>query len=223
MREHTAALQPPRALWVPFMLGRPLGAPDDAGFQKRVVLAALKLLEASEGPVLEDFPEDAPEAPVHEGDAEAAACPVSFPSTRKDATLGEQVAHEIGALQMWHELGVRKRGRSALGVTQTAPDALAAFIAARAGGEARAPFRDDLKPGEALRLACEELKTFYYEARMAQPGSHTAQGLRDWFWHETAAGKLLVALNAATENDADRSVRDFSRNSLVPRAVRHGH
>ena len=27
IREQTAAIQPPRALWVPFMLGRPFGAP----------------------------------------------------------------------------------------------------------------------------------------------------------------------------------------------------
>ena len=30
VRENTASMQPPRALWVPFPLGRPLGVPDDA-------------------------------------------------------------------------------------------------------------------------------------------------------------------------------------------------
>ena len=53
---------PPRALWVPFELGRPFGAPDDAGSQKRVLLGALDLLEAEEGPILADFPDDAPSA-----------------------------------------------------------------------------------------------------------------------------------------------------------------
>ena len=60
VREHTEKIKPPRALWVPFELGRPLGPPNDAAFQKRVLIAALKLLEASGGPVLEDYPEDAP-------------------------------------------------------------------------------------------------------------------------------------------------------------------
>ena len=60
IREHTAAMNPPRALWVPFMLGRPLGVPNDAAFQRKVALSALQLLERDSGPVLEDFPDDAP-------------------------------------------------------------------------------------------------------------------------------------------------------------------
>ena len=58
IREHTETIHPPRALWVPFELGRPLGAPEDPGLQRRVLLAALNLLEAPEGPVLLDFPEE---------------------------------------------------------------------------------------------------------------------------------------------------------------------
>ena len=64
IREHTEAIRPPRALWVPFMLGRPLGAPNDPEFQTRVLRAALKLLDAPSGPVLEDYPEDAPSDPL---------------------------------------------------------------------------------------------------------------------------------------------------------------
>ena len=49
-------MQPPRALWVTFQLGRPLGAPDDPALQTRVLRATLRLLEAKSGPVLEDYP-----------------------------------------------------------------------------------------------------------------------------------------------------------------------
>ena len=55
IREHTERVRPPRALWVPFELGRPLGLPDDSELQTRVLMAALRLLEAGDGPVLEDF------------------------------------------------------------------------------------------------------------------------------------------------------------------------
>ena len=49
--------RPPRALMVPFMLGRPLGEPNDVPFQRRVLLQALRLLERTDGPVLlEHFP-----------------------------------------------------------------------------------------------------------------------------------------------------------------------
>ena len=61
IRAQTEKTKPPRALWVPFELGRPFGPPSNAAFQKRVILAALRLLERERGPVIiEDFPEDYP-------------------------------------------------------------------------------------------------------------------------------------------------------------------
>ncbi|MBW2613512.1 MAG: hypothetical protein JRE12_14305, partial [Deltaproteobacteria bacterium] len=62
-------------------MGRPLGAPNDAPFQERVLMAALKLLEAPKGPVLEDFPE---EAPVSNDTVVALACPVDFTQPEPD-------------------------------------------------------------------------------------------------------------------------------------------
>ncbi|MGB1538895.1 MAG: selenoprotein B, partial [Pseudomonadales bacterium] len=53
IRENTASMQPPRALWVSFPLGRPLGKPGDPAFQHRVISAALDLLNRNDGPVLE--------------------------------------------------------------------------------------------------------------------------------------------------------------------------
>ena len=78
-------MNPPRALWVPFMLGRPLGVPNDAAFQSKVALSALQLLERDSGPVLEDFPDDAPYADLGAVE-EAQNCPVSFPRRRSDGS-----------------------------------------------------------------------------------------------------------------------------------------
>ena len=44
IRPQAVNTKPPRALWVPFELGRPFGPPSDAAFQKRVLLAALHML-----------------------------------------------------------------------------------------------------------------------------------------------------------------------------------
>ncbi len=55
VREFTSVVRPPRALWVPFPFGRPLGAPGDPAIQRRVLLALLTLLESPGGPVLEEF------------------------------------------------------------------------------------------------------------------------------------------------------------------------
>src|SRR5690242_502187 len=61
VRAQAEKTRPPRALWTTSQLGRPLGEPGDASFQRRVLLTALRLLERTDGPViLEDFTEDPP-------------------------------------------------------------------------------------------------------------------------------------------------------------------
>ena len=60
VREHMRAYQPPRALWLDFPMGRPLGKPNDAEYQKKIIRAAFDLFDRSSGPVLEDFPDVIP-------------------------------------------------------------------------------------------------------------------------------------------------------------------
>lgn len=53
LHEVVARVRPPRALWVPFPHGYPLGAPDDRELQRRVMHAAFELLgEPGPPPVL---------------------------------------------------------------------------------------------------------------------------------------------------------------------------
>lgn len=62
LREVTEAICPPRALFVPFPLGYPLGAPNDESQQHRVIAQALALLERTDPPVLEEYKEEASES-----------------------------------------------------------------------------------------------------------------------------------------------------------------
>jgi hypothetical protein len=55
LREVTSVIHPPRALFVPFPLGFPLGAPHDAALQHQVIRAAFDLLPRTDVPVLESF------------------------------------------------------------------------------------------------------------------------------------------------------------------------
>lgn len=55
LREVAGALKPPRALFVPFPMGYPLGAPNNPELQHQVIAAALRLLERDDLPVLENF------------------------------------------------------------------------------------------------------------------------------------------------------------------------
>ena len=222
VREHTEVIRPPRALWVPFMLGRPLGVPGDAAFQRRVVMAALGLFARDRGPVLEDYPEEAPAVASPE-DVEGTACPVRFAGEATPATLPAQVLQEIGQLRSWYDITVaRRQGRSTLGAAGASVEELAAFLGAWANGEQPAPWRTDVPAGNALRLACEELKAFYFEANAGMPGTRTPAQALHWFWHETAAGRLFFALKDVTAKSRDAKVRHFSQQNLVPRAASEG-
>jgi len=57
LRDVTAKVGPPRALYVPFRHGYPFDVPSDAARQRRVIEAALALLSRprSEAPILVDY------------------------------------------------------------------------------------------------------------------------------------------------------------------------
>ena len=55
LREVAAVIKPPRALFVPFPMGFPLGEPNNAALQHRVIAAALALLSRVDVPVLTEF------------------------------------------------------------------------------------------------------------------------------------------------------------------------
>ena len=218
VREHTAALAPPRALWVPFMLGRPFGVPNDAAFQRKVLLAALRLLERESGPILEDFPDDAPNellSPPPDG----LACPVSFPNMKSDGALADKLADEVSQLQAWHDVAVRYRGRTTLGVTGLSPAQIADYLKSWLNGNAPTPFRNDISQGDALKLACDELKAYYYESKSVQPGQHSDTSMQNWFWLETAAGQVLLQIRDIARTSADPSMNPLASLSLIPRAV----
>lgn len=55
LHEITDVLRPPRALFVPYRLGFPLGEPNNPALQHRIIAAALTLLARNDAPVLADF------------------------------------------------------------------------------------------------------------------------------------------------------------------------
>ncbi|HXH48243.1 MAG TPA: hypothetical protein VNM47_02630 [Terriglobia bacterium] len=56
LRMVTERVRPPRALFVPYPFGYPLGKPNDARLQHRIIRAALNLLESAEElPILQNF------------------------------------------------------------------------------------------------------------------------------------------------------------------------
>jgi len=209
VREHTEAMTPPRSLWVPFPLGRPLGAVGDAAFQHRVIAAALALLDRPEGPVLEDFPEPAPE-----GDAdEPWSCPVRFARASEGQDLESVVRAEIEGLATWHDMAIRRRGRTAAGTSGLAIGrCLELVIDACRGGHT-----NDVR---TLKSAVEDLKTYYAEAATVKPGAPPAGTVDSMLWNESALGQLLRRLATRGRSSGDAAMRFFATDSLVPRRFR---
>jgi hypothetical protein len=219
IREQTAAIRPPRALWVPFMLGRPFGAPHEPEFQRRVLRALLALFERRTGPVLEDFPEDAPATDAAET---AFARPVA--SVQGDADAGDLVAamhREIAQLAPWYDLARTRRARTTVGISGLPIDRAARHAASHLGAAPEPPYRDDLSAGMALKRCCDDLKTYYYEAAAARPENLSAAAIDRWFWRETAAARVFLALRQVCLASTDPSMRPLGEIALVPQAVIH--
>jgi hypothetical protein len=182
-------------------------------------MAALALFEAESGPILEDFPED---APVHGDQMEAWACPISFPRIDDDASdrekLVETFEDEMNQLRSWYDLGIKERGRTTVGVSGIALDELAGFISSFLNDEPPENPNPELTLPLALNLATDDLKAFYTEAVTAQPGQTSASSdeLSDWFWNETAASKLLFAVREALAESENRLLKIVGSAFIVP-------
>jgi D-proline reductase (dithiol) PrdB len=197
-------MKPPRSLWVSFPLGLPLGVPNDPAFQKRVLLALLKLFEMPrpEGPepsILVDYPADAPETE----DVAVISCPLYYGDevqTENGDPLEAEFLREIKALRPWYDMSVEKRKRTTVGVSRLDPDSIGEFLYAFTKGTYPENPRPDIDLSTSLKAAVEDIRAYYFESAMAQPGqehsSNTA--LLRWFWTETTAGKVLLEVMKAT-------------------------
>jgi hypothetical protein len=216
VREHSEAMKPPRALWVPFILGRPLGKPNDAAFQRRVLRGALDLLERPRGdvPILVDHTEEADGATELDG----RACPINYAPIKHDGSLANRLADEIVSLATWYELSVERTGRTVFGsAAMTIGEVTDALVAAADG--VVAADTEQRSVGDTLRLAGEDLKAWVTEAATAQPGNMTAYALKAWFWEQTVAGETLLNAYQSSKTSDNKSWRDQAR-IIIPAELR---
>ena len=186
MRENTESLEPPRALWVSFPLGRPLGIPGDAIFQLQVMVSALDLLNRSTGPVLENYLTDLPPTNV---EAEIAACPISFrKNSISDSDWTSRIQKELALLQPWHDISMGKRNGYSLSRLN---DSNQQEMTTKLGEMLD---KKTIPPNELvwLKRAIEELKFFYMEAMTAQPGNLSHEALDSIFWQDSVLGEALI-------------------------------
>jgi len=204
IRPQAEKTRPPRALWVPFELGRPLGPPGDVAFQKRVLRAALDLLVVprEQGPVLlVDFPDDDPRDV-----ADPAWRPPLTRSGGGDAPaeLAAALEAEMAQLAPAYAASCSARMRSTVGLSRLAPAAAGAYVASwLRGTKPTDPPAADLSPILMLRFALDDMKAFYLEAALSGGGKPSSRQQADWFYQATAAGAALYALRGALLASAD--------------------
>lgn len=225
IRFQTENIRPPRALWVPFELGRPFGAPNNPQFQTRVLRALLDTLNAATGPVLEDFDEDAPRSLNADNEEEAWACPLELKAISPTAeltpsNLEQAFVREVVQLRPWYDQSVAQRSRTTVGVSRLEPDDCVRFVTAFLSDDWPTAPHDDMTRGETLKHCCEDLRAYYFEAVAAQPGraAATTPEIEDWFWNQTTAGVVFRKLDPICRASDDEVMQHMGNYLLLPRS-----
>ena len=190
MIEVVERMSPPRALYCEFPLGRPLGKPSDAVFQREVIERGLELLQASE-PVLATYPE------VVESDETPLVC--SIPP-RHDPNISPPV-DEAQGLRAAYDRALAARGTTSVGRAigaESVPAALEVLHQWATG----ASWEDVALPGKNTVAVSHDIRTYYEEAAMelvagSTPGGRAAEA---WFFEETEAGRTVMAARTALKD-----------------------
>jgi hypothetical protein len=204
VKEHAARVKPPRTLAVPFPYGSAMGRANDSAFQHKVLAAALGLLKNDDAPVLAEFPNDG-EGPVNLLQASAVQ--------GDGAKSLSDPADELTSLREYYERWVDNQGgRTLLGLTGVAQRRFRGIVRYlqhySQGVNGETPERPDgVSEPLYIRWCIDDLKAFYYEARMEQRSGAAEEDLHRWFWGETAMGNLIVDLGKHMDASEDPEVK----------------
>ena len=211
IRPQTENTKPPRALWVPFELGRPFGPPSAAAFQKRVVLAALRMLEGAEGPIIiKDFPDDDPRATQ-----DPTWRPPFTPAAVSDS-LAARLEAEILRLQGAHERWVAQHPRTTVGLSGLPIGDCARYVADWLRGKTPPSPREGFSAPLILRFAVDDVKAYCLEAAAAGAATPSSRQLGDWLWNESATGSAIHVLREVLHASDDDRLKLIVANFMVP-------
>lgn len=197
IRPVTEAVKPPRALWVPFPFGRPLGPPNRPDIQLDVLRRTLALVDQPTGPTLIDYPDHTGVASI---DDAAWSCPVTFPAAEPEGESGAfaaQLKQEAMLLRPWFDEGLRTRGRTTVGASGKGVDfideMLEILVRFAVAGDMKIPDGYNHAMPQLLRYITGDVRDFYNEAAISKPGATfpSPMELLEWFFLETVAGDVF--------------------------------
>ena len=215
VREHIEMIKPARALWLNFPMGRPLGKPNDPEYQKWVIRSAFKLFEKSSGPVLEDFPDIIPVKNGRMGYALPVDLVLKVSDIGNVNQLLDEVQKEVSNLLPDYHKAKGALGRTTVGASEIPILDFAPYIAEFARGKKPKSQRKGLPAVPQLKLVVEDLAAVFTETRMYLDGIDDFEILGKWFWEETKAGRLLLAVEAVSLESEDKVLRKIAEMSLL--------
>ena len=191
---------PPRGLFCDFPLGRPLGVPGDAAFQRRVIERAFAMLERAE-PSVEDY-----EVVIEDGETQPLVCPLP---ARMDPDAHPAI-DEAKGLRPAYDRAIAKYGNRAGAVrlldADSIPAAIESFIRVAEGH----PWKQAGIPGIPARVS-QDIRG-YYEMAAMEIADHTPAawaGYR-WFRDQTKTGEVIrQARDAMRESGAKEPLWRF--------------
>ena len=207
VREHAEKVKPPRALFAPFPFGHTLGKPNDPEYQHSVIAAAFDLLSRPSGPVLADFDGEA-------GPKELIQASAVQPSTA--SSNGSSPANELTSMRELYERWVADhQGRTMVGLSGIPQRRFRGTIRfleeyAQNGSADMKERPADVSIPQFLRYCVDDLKAFYYEARMAQRPNATEEEIHTWFWGETVISKLIRDVAERMKETDDPELKSFA-------------
>ena len=181
-------------------------------------MAALTLFKAGNGPVLEEFSEEAQLNPAAET---VWACPINLPrkpdKQQGAAALRAAFKREVVELRSWYDLSLKNKGRTTVGVSSLDIEEIVDFLGAFIEGMPSNP-RESLHPAYTLNFAVADLKAYYYEAAASQPGEWSPSGgeMDNWFWGETTAAKVLFTIKDLCLKSDDKMMQFVGIILLIP-------
>ncbi len=205
-RLHLEKIQPPRALWVPFELGRPLGGYVDGGaFQKKVLRSALALLDYKSGPVIVDFDVDDPGS---QHDPHWVPPPLATAAT---------LVEEVTALKPDWYRAQKCLGRTLIGLSNMPIEQAADFLQRFDTNNPAINPADDQSDLLRMRFCADDIKTYYIEVALST-GSPSSVQIGDWFWSGTTAARELLRIRESNLEHENKTRATVCARMLIPGA-----
>ena len=219
MREHSEKINPPRALWVPFPLGRPMGAADSPDLQRRLFEAGLDLLARSDVPVLENFSDQRQKAITEK--TVSWSCPVNLPPRTGGMKnpIGA-LAKEISLLSPCRVPNNAKKERTVFRVSGLGIYEIATFTYGFIADQSITCTAKDKSLAQKLKFAADDLKVWYYEAASLQRGTINEE-ISEWFWCETVAGETLLQLASLMAISNEKQLTMIETKGIVSGDYQH--